>query len=195
MKPIVHEELLSLADYERVRARLRPLFIHEKERRRLAVGSHLTLLFENAQTVWYQIQEMIRTEKIQSAEAIAHEIETYNELLPGAEYLSATMLIEYPDPAHRDAALRRLVGLENHVWIVVGDRRERAIFDTRQMGADRISSVQFVRFPVGRIEPDAFLGLAESGKVAIEVDHPSMAGHAAIAGLLARALAEDLAAA
>jgi Protein of unknown function (DUF3501) len=82
-----------------VRGRLRPLFIHEKDRRRLAVGSHLTLLFEKGQTVWHHTQEMIRTEKLVSADAIAHEIETYNELLPRPGELAATMLVEYPDAA------------------------------------------------------------------------------------------------
>jgi hypothetical protein len=110
----------GLADYGRVRGRLRALFIHEKDRRRRAVGSHLTLLFENGQTVWYQTQEMIRTEELVTADAIAHEIETYNELLPGPGELAATMLIEYPEPMQRDAALRRLLGLEDHLWILMG---------------------------------------------------------------------------
>ncbi len=192
MKPITQEEILALRDYERVRARLRPLFIHEKNLRRLAVGSHLTLLFENAQTVWYQIEEMIRTERLEAAEAIAHEIDTYNELLPGPTELSATMLVEYPEASQRDAALRRLVGLENHLWIVLGDRRERAVFDTRQMSTDRISAVQFVRFPLGQIDCK-FLAASEAGKLAIEVDHPSLAARATVARGLARALAEDLA--
>jgi Protein of unknown function (DUF3501) len=192
MKPITTSEILTLADYERVRGRLRPLFIHEKDRRRLAVGSHLTLLFENGQTVWYQTQEMIPTEKLVSADAIAHEIETYNELLPRPGELAATMLLEYPDAAQRDAALRRLLGLENHLWILISEKRERAVFDMRQMTIDRISSVQFVRFPVGSIDRSELLALSDAGKLAIEVDHPSLATRAAIVGQLARALAEDL---
>ena len=192
MKPITPAEILPLRDYERVRARLRPLFIHEKDRRRLAVGSHLTLLFENAQTVWYQVQEMIRTEKLETPDAIAHEIDTYNELLPGPHELAATMLIEYADAAHRDVALRRLLGLENHVWIVLGDYRARAIFDERQMDTERISSVQFVRFPVGQVDRETFLALADTGKAAIEIDHPSLAARAPITGAIARALSEDL---
>lgn len=83
MKKIAFEEILPLADYERVRPMLRALFIHEKERRRLAVGAHLTLLFENAQSAWYQIEEMIRTERMTERAAIQHEIDTYNELVPG----------------------------------------------------------------------------------------------------------------
>ena len=97
MKKISLDEILALADYERVRDRLRPLFIHEKERRRLHVGSHLTFIFENAQTEWYQIEEMIRSEKMTDREAIQHEIDTYNELIPAAGELVATLLIEYAE--------------------------------------------------------------------------------------------------
>src|ERR1700682_1501568 len=110
MKPITFEQVLALADYERVRDTLRPLLIHAKERRRLHVGSHLTLLFENNQTVWYQIEEMIRTEKMSSRESIQHEIDTYNEIIPGPGELVATMLIEYSEARERDAALQRMVG-------------------------------------------------------------------------------------
>src|SRR6267154_343501 len=117
MKKISADEILALADYERVRNRLRPLFIHEKERRRLHVGSHLTFIFENAQTAWYQVEEMIRTEKMTERDAIQHEIDTYNELIPAPGELAATLLIEYADPDERDAALARLVGLERHLWL------------------------------------------------------------------------------
>src|SRR5258707_171775 len=97
MKKIAPDEILALADYERVRNRLRPLFIHEKERRRLHVGSHLTFIFENAQTAWYQVEEMIRTEKMTERDAIQNEIDTYNELIPAPGELAATLLIEYAD--------------------------------------------------------------------------------------------------
>ena len=136
------------------------LFIHEKDRRHLAVGSHLTLLFENGQTVWYQTQEMIRTEKLVTADAIAHEIETYNELLPGPGKPCSS---KYPEPVQRDASLRRLLGLENHLWISIGEKRERAVFDTRQMTTDRISSVQFVRFS-GRINRSRSIASARPGR-------------------------------
>jgi hypothetical protein len=193
LKPIAFEETLSLADYERVRARLRPLFIHEKERRRLAVGSHLTFIFENAQTVWYQVQEMIRTEKMTARAAVQHELDTYNELIPVPGSLSATLLIEYAESAERDAALSRLVGLERHLWLTLGAARIAASFDDRQMSTERISAVQFVRFaPADGIDADEFSELAARGKAAIVADHPSLAARGAIGGPLARALAEDL---
>ncbi|HEY6395369.1 MAG TPA: DUF3501 family protein [Candidatus Binataceae bacterium] len=192
MKPIRFDELLALPDYNRVRDCLRPLFIHEKARRRLAAGAHLTFLFENAQTVWYQVQEMIRTEKIENAEAIRHELETYNELIPGAGELSATMLIEYVDARERDGALKRLVGLEQNVWMIVGKQRSAALFDTRQMSPDQVSSVQFVRFEVGNIGSGDFRKMCDSGNVVLEVNHPNLAIQAPITGSLADALSSDL---
>jgi uncharacterized protein DUF3501 len=192
VKPVTLKETLPFEQYETLRPLLRPLFIAEKDRRRLAVTDHMTLLFENVQTVWYQVEEMLRTERISAEAAVRHEIDTYNELLPRPGELSATMLIEYSDAAQREAALRELVGLERHVWINLDQRREAARFDERQMSSDRVSAVQFVRFPLGGVDSAEFLSLAKGGKLAIEVDHPSMQGRALIAGMLAQALAQDL---
>jgi Protein of unknown function (DUF3501) len=192
VKPVTLKEILPFEQYEVLRPRLRSLFIAEKERHRLDVGSHLTLLFENGQTVWYQIEEMLRTERISDEAAIRHEIDTYNELLARPGELTATMLIQYPDANQRDAALRELLGLERHIWIVLGQQREAARFDLRQMSPDRVSSVQFVRFRLGGLDAAEFLAMAQAGKVAIEVDHPKLQAHAAISGGLAEALARDL---
>ena len=192
MEKIAPDEILALADYERVRNRLRPLLIHEKERRRLHVGSHLTFIFENAQTAWYQVEEMIRTEKMTGRDAIQHEIDTYNELIPAAHELAATLLIEYAEPRERDAALARLVGLERHLWLKIGEKKIAARFDDRQMSEERISAVQFVRFSLEGIDAARFLELAGKGEAAVEADHPSLAARGEISGLLAASLAEDL---
>lgn len=193
MKPITAQEVLPVTVYDRVRPRLRPLFIEEKSRRRLTVGKHITLLFENAQTVWYQIHEILRVERIFEDAAVNQEIETYNELLPKTGELSATMLIEYPEAGERDSALAHLVGLENHLWMVVDQRRVAAQFDPRQMSVEQISSVQFIRFPLGEdINAERFAQLAVEGGIAVEVDHPRMAARATIGETLAAALADDL---
>ena len=192
MEKIAPDEILALTDYERVRNRLRPLFIHEKERRRLHVGSHLTFIFENVQTAWYQIEEMIRSEKMTDREAIQHEIDTYNELIPAPGELVATLLIEYAESKERDAALTRLVGLERHLWLNVGEKKIAARFDDRQMSEERISAVQFVRFSLDGVDATRLLELAGKGEVAVEADHPSLAARGEIAGLLAASLAEDL---
>ncbi|HTT75073.1 MAG TPA: DUF3501 family protein [Candidatus Binataceae bacterium] len=193
VKSVTLKEILPFEQYEILRPRLRPLFLADKERHRLALGNHMTLLFENGQSVWYQIQEMVRTERLTAENAIRHEIDTYNDLLPRAGELAATMLIEYPDPQERDSKLRRLVGLEQHLWIRIGERREQARFDSRQMATDRISSVQFVRFRLGGLEPEEFAAMARHGKIEIEVDHPELRVTVAITGEIASALARDLA--
>jgi hypothetical protein len=188
-------QIMSFEQWERVRPILRPLFIHEKNRRRLSVGEHLTLLFENVQSVWYQIEEMLRVERITDADAVKHEVETYNELIPREDELSATMLIEYPDAKERDLALKKLVGLERHMKLVADGRALNAVFAGTQIAEDAISAVQFVRFQLPRGLGSGFIDLARKGALAIEVDHPMLAARAQIDVALAQALHEDLTAA
>ncbi len=192
MRSISREEILGFEQWNAIRRVIRPAIIREKERRRLAVGAHLTFLFENVPTLWYQIEEMVRAERMTDGAAIQHEIDTYNELIPAEGELSATLLIEYPDSHERDAALRRLVGLERSITLKAGDRAAPLRFDERQMEEERISSVQFVKFDLKGIEPEQFLELADAGRVAIEVNHPNLAANAAITGAIAAALADDL---
>ena len=147
MNPVELSEIKNIADYELARNTLRPQMMALKDRRRVRVGGHITFLFENRETVLYQIQEMMRIERIVEPDAIRHEVETYNELIPLRGELSACLLIEYESPEERDVALRGLLGLENHVWLAVGDLpRSPARFDTRQISTDRLSSVQYVKF-------------------------------------------------
>jgi hypothetical protein len=193
VKSVTLKEILPVDQYEILRPRLRPLIIADKERHRLALGGNITLLFENGQSVWYQIQEMVRTERLTAEDAIRHEIDTYNELLPRSGELAATMLIEYAEPEERDIKLRELVGLEKHLWVRINERREKGRFDTRQIATDRVSAVQFVLFPLGGLEPDEFEALATQGKIAIEIDHPKLAVTVALTGDIATALARDLA--
>jgi hypothetical protein len=184
-------EVLPVTTYDRVRPLLRPLCMAEKARRRLAVGEHLTLMFENRQTIWYQIQEVVRAERIFEDAAINHEVENYNELLPRAGEFSATLLIEYADPAERDRELARLLGLERHLWMVLDGHRVGARFDESQISPDQISAVQFIAFPVG-LNANRFAELAAAGKAAVEVDHPALSVRASVEGPLAAALTDDL---
>lgn len=192
MRPLTIDEVLRIDEWERVRPVMRPLFIHEKERRRLTVGPHLTFLFENRQTVWYQVEEMIRVERMTRIESMQHEIETYNHLLPQPGELSATLFIEYTDAAERDAALAELVGIERHLWLRAGDERIAATFEAGQIGADEVSSVQFVRFTLPQTVAAHFDELARGGRLAIEFDHPALTASARIEATLASALVEDL---
>jgi hypothetical protein len=147
MQPVDIAEIKNIADYEIERETLRPHVLALKERRRIRLGDHLTFLFENRETVRYQIQEMMRIERIVRPHDIAHEVATYNELIPAQGGLCASLLIEYETPAERDVKLRELLGLERHLWIeVAGAGRTPAIFDERQIATDRISSVQYLKF-------------------------------------------------
>jgi hypothetical protein len=113
-------------------------------------------------------------------------------LIPARGEISATLLIEFAEAKERDAALRRLVGIEKHLWLKLGEVRVPLKFDDRQMSAERVSAVQFVRFDVG-MDCDEFLKLARANRVAIQADHPNLGAEALIQGALAKSLAEDLA--
>jgi len=158
MKPVQFSEIKNIAEYELERKGWRPEIMALKDRRRIRVSNHLTFLFENRDTVRYQIQEMMRIERIVEPEAIRHELETYNELVPGPGGLSASLLVEYDSEEERQVRLDELVGLENHIWLVVSDTAPvQARFDTRQIATDRISSVQYIKF---RLAPEQVQELA-----------------------------------
>ncbi|MCE5308853.1 MAG: DUF3501 family protein [Acidobacteriales bacterium] len=168
MQLVAFEEIKNLADYEVERESLRPRMMALKDRRRVRVGGHLTFLFENRETVRYQIQEMLRIERLVKPQEVRHELETYNELIPGPGQLSASLLIEYGTPEERAVYLRELLGIENHVWLVVdGTAPVLAVFDARQISTDRVSSVQYIKF---QLSPEQVTRFAKGA--AIRVDHP-----------------------
>ena len=182
MKPVDVSEIKHIADYEIERESLRPKMIALKDRRRIRVGGHLTFLFENRDTVRYQIQEMMRIERIVKPTDIAHEVETYNELIPAAGQLCATLLIEYETPAERDVHLTELLGLDRHIWIEVAGERSPAVFDNRQIGDTRLSSVQYIKFNLTAAQQAAW-----SKGASIVSDHP---GYQESRALTAAELAE-----
>jgi hypothetical protein len=153
MRPVRREEILPLEAYERVRPELRPAILEAKKARRVHVGQHLTLLFENTATIRYQIQEMVKAERMTKEEEIRHELETYNELLGGQGELGATLLIEITEAADRDVKLRQWLGLPAHLYLLLEDgTKVRPTFDGRQVGDERLSSVQYLKFDVkGRV--------------------------------------------
>src|SRR5262249_26794310 len=183
MKPVQRGEILDLATYERMRDDVRREVIAAKAARRVHVGAHVTLLFENHRTVWYQVQEMLRTERITDAPGVQHELETYNELLGGPGELGATLLIEIDDPAMRAVKLREWLALPRHVYARLEDgARVRATFDPRQLGEDRVSSVQYLKFAVAGRVPAAF-----------GIDLPELGEETALTPEQRRALETDLA--
>lgn len=188
MNPVEIGEIKNIAEYERERKQWRPKVMAIKDRRRVSVGEHLNFLFENRDTVRYQIQEMMRIERIVEPEAIRHELDTYNELIPLRGELSASLLIEYDSPEERDIRLRELIGLEEHVSMVVGDQPPaRARFDTRQISTGRLSSVQYVKFPLA---PEQRARWRSGARILI--DHPSYQAEQALTQEQLDELAGDL---
>jgi hypothetical protein len=183
MRPVRREEILDLQTYERSRSEIRAAIMDAKARRRVHVGGVLTFLFENTATMRYQVQEMLRAERIQGEAEIRHEIETYNELLGGKGELGVSLLIEVPQPEERDRKLREWRDLPRHLYVEAEDgEKVRPTFDARQVGADRLSSVQYLKFDVrGRVP------------VAVGSDLPQLQARTPLAPEQRAALAADLA--
>ncbi|NOY91243.1 MAG: DUF3501 family protein [Deltaproteobacteria bacterium] len=171
MRRVERSELLNLGAYEEIRPRFRARMIERKKRRRVALGDHMTLIFENHDTVLFQIQEMLRTERITGEAEIAHEVETYNAMLPGAHQLFATLMIEYSDPDERHRALDAFHDLEGKLALELGDARCPATFE-RLPGeeASRLPAVNYLRF---RLPEDAAARMRDASRRAtLRVVHP-----------------------
>jgi hypothetical protein len=153
MKPIERHEIVDYVTYEDERERFRAEAMSIKGPRRVHFGEYFTVLFENHLTVRYQIQEMIRAERIVRESDIVHEIQTYNELLGKAGELGCTLLIEIEDPAVRDEKLRAWLQVPDKIYVLLEDgTRVHATFDSRQRDERRLSSVQYLKFDTkGRV--------------------------------------------
>ncbi len=156
MKPVQRTELLDYVTYNEKRDTLRPVALAAKAPRRIPVGEYLVFLFENQDTVRYQVQEMMRVERIVKEADIQHELDTYNELLGGGGELGCTLLIGIDDEAERDDKLTAWLDLPKHLYAQLPDgTRVRPTFDDRQVGDTRLSSVQYLKFDVGGVTPVA----------------------------------------
>jgi hypothetical protein len=153
VKPVERSEIVDYVTYEERRPALREAALREKADRRIHVGPYLTFLFETRETVRYQVQEMMRAEQIVREADIRHELDTYNELLGGPGELGCTLLIEIEDAVERTAKLSSWLELPAHLYVRLDDgSRVRARYDPRQIGETRLSSVQYLKFPVeGRV--------------------------------------------
>lgn len=187
MKPITFEEIKNIAEYEAERDHSRPSVLALKDRRRIRVGSHFTFLFENRETVRYQIQEMMRMERMVHEHDIRHEIENYNHLIPKVNSLCASLLIEYETPKLLGVWLRKLRGLEHHIWFEVkGTPQVKAMFDHRQISKDGISSVHYISFQLSAEQVASFKNGAS-----LVVDHPAYAGERHLASDQLKELSHD----
>jgi hypothetical protein len=191
MRPIERSEILPIGDYEQVRERFRARVIQEKRPRRVKVGDHLSAVLENRDSVLLQIQEMLRTERISSEPAIKHEIETYNELIPGADELSLTVFVEIPEREVRDRMLIELAGLERHVGIEVNGERIMASSGPRPGAVeDRTTAVHYMKIP---LPEGAARALKERrATAALVVTHPRYEARADLPSATLAKIAEDL---
>ena len=189
MKKIDRSEILPLGEYESIRERFRKRVVEMKKARRLQLGPEMSIVFENHDTMLLQVQEMLRTERITNEKGIAHEIETYNELVPNDGELSATLFIEIPERARREEMLTRLCAIEEHVVLEVGGTKSRATFEEGRRDAGRAAAVQYLKFPLSR---EAIAAIRESKPAALVFDHPNLSARFDVPASTVAALSEDL---
>ena len=172
MPQITADSLMTLEAYAKARQAFRAKVIAHKKQRTVHLGDHVTLIFEDELTVRYQVQEMLRVERIFEEAGIRDELASYNPLIPDGSNWKATLLVEYPDVDERRAMLARLKGLEDRVWVqAAGCDRVYAIADEdlERENAEKTSAVHFLRF---ELAPPMIDALVNSGALAIGVDHP-----------------------
>ena len=175
MPIISRESLLTLEAYARDRKRFRARVLEHKKPRTVHLGEHLTLLFEDELTIRYQVQEMLRIEKIFEDAGIQDELDAYNPLVPDGRNWKATLQVEYEDVEERKRALARLKGIEDRVWVQVdGQPRVHAIADEdlERENDEKTSAVHFLRF---EMTPAMIAALKSGAGLAIGVDHPEYA--------------------
>jgi hypothetical protein len=174
---LTRDDLLTLEAYAKARPEMRADVIRHKKLRRVHLGNHLTLQFEDEQTIRYQVQEMLRIEKIFEEEGIQAELDTYNPLVPDGSNLKATVLIEYANEIERAAALARLIGVEDRLFVQVeGQARVYAIADEDldRENDEKTSAVHFVRF---ELSPEMTAALKSGAQIMLGCDHPNYPAH------------------
>ncbi len=193
MRKIERADVRDIIEYEKARDGFRRRIIDLKKRRRVGVGRNLTFVFENRDTMIFQIQEMMRAERIVHEDRIADEIEVYNTLIPDANELSATLLIEITDQRRIKPVLDRLMGLDEpeRVWLQFGGERVHAAFEEGRSNEEKISAVHFVRFPFTEQQARRFRSGEDAAYLC--VDHPNYKRRAKIAPEVRASLEEDLA--
>jgi hypothetical protein len=171
MPLITRDSLMTLEAYAKARPQFRAEVMAHKKNRSLQIGGNVSLIFEDEITIRYQVQEMLRIEKIFEEAGLADELDTYNPLIPNGSNWKATMLIEYPDPRQRQNMLSRLIGIEDKVWVRVdGCQRVYAIADEdlERENAEKTSSVHFLRF---ELDSNMVKLIRGGANFAVGIDH------------------------
>jgi len=174
MNKLTVDDLYPLETYARLRSEFRERVIEHKTHRRLSLGAHLSLAFEDRLTMHYQVQEMLRAERIFEPADIEAELEAYNPLIPDGSNWKATLSIEYPDVDERRVALEQLVGIEDRIWVQVAD--QRAVFgiadeDLERSTETKTSAIHFLRF---ELPPESVNALRAGAALVVGVDHPKL---------------------
>jgi hypothetical protein len=193
MPKITRDSLWTLEAYARERNAFRARVIEHKKRRVLQLGEHVTLHFEDELTIRYQVQEMLRVERIFEEEGIQEELAVYNPLIPEGRNFKATMMLEFPDPEERKGWLAKLVGIEDKVWIQAdGAEKAWAVADEDldRETADKTSSVHFLRF---ELPENAAQALKRGAALKAGVAHPAYRAEVDVPAAVRDALAQDLA--
>jgi hypothetical protein len=190
MTPLTLADLPSLEAFEAERDAMRAAVIAHKADRRVALGDRLTLLFEDRETIRWQVLEMCRVEGVRDPAGVAEELAVYNELVPGPGELSATLFIEITDAPQIRPELDRLVGIHECVALEIGEARVPARFDPRQLDEDRISAVHYLRFAPSPADGKRFADPAVP--VSLRVDHPHYSAETVLAPAARASLSVDL---
>lgn len=193
MPHLTPNDLYSLEQYARVRNGFRAQVIEHKKHRRVAIGGHAALYFEDALTMQYQVQEMLRIERIFEPEGIQAELDVYNPLIPDGANWKATFMIEYSDVEERRAALARLMGVEKAIYVQVdgfGRVHPIANEDLERETEDKTASVHFLRF---ELTPPMTRAVKQGAKLLAGIDHPAYQAEVVIEAPVRDSLAGDLA--
>ena len=193
IRPVALADVVGLRRYEEVRDTVRRRIIELKRARRVSVGPDVSFVFENHDTVYFQIQEMLRAERITDIDAVRQEVEVYNALLPAPGELSATMLIEITEQERIADRLLSLLGIDEAVRLYVGTTSIQAAFEAGHSKEDKLSAVQYVRFALPPAERRAFLDPGVPVRLAI--DHSNYRAETVLEGRVRASLSEDLRAA
>ena len=192
MSKLTHADLYSLEDYARKRPEFRAKVIEHKNARRVVIGEHAALYFEDSLTMQYQVQEMLRIERIFEPEGIQEELDVYNPLIPDGMNWKATFMIEYKDEAERRQALARMVGIEKTVWVqVAGFDRVHPICneDLERATEDKTAAVHFMRF---ELDSEMAAAVKNGASITAGVDHPAYHEQVEVPVAVRDSLAGDL---
>jgi hypothetical protein len=189
MQVITPNDIRTIPEFSAIRDDMRRRVIALKKYRRLFLGENVTLLFENRETMLWQIHEMVRAEGLTDTAAIAHECDTYSQLLPQEHSLSATLFIELPQDSNIRQGLDRLLGLDEHTYMEIDGQRLKAHFDPSQYNQERISSVHYLNFIFTEELKQHFI--SPKANVIVGFDHPNYTCQNQVQGETLRSLVDD----